>query len=400
MHKPFKHEREWNMDTEKSGSNSEAQPVTLVGHDLFLGDKLAEYIINRLHWSPAKTGTIATVFTLVSSAILAIMNHRFLPSRDYIAFTQDGTFLITEIFTTSVIWGYYIWTCNEPFKVLSKLSDSGILKIDEDGYTRSSAFLKDKRWPLVAFVISLVVGLAYLGGNIEWLNTGTTYIIRVVIAVIPGAYATILTIIRLIFATRLFKIFMKDISLHPLHPDKVGGLRPLADFSLQITWMIVVFGIMGAFLEISDILRHREAVGYFVHGAFLTYLIAAPIVFFYPLSIAHQAMQNSKENFLIDISHQFNDIISKTHQVVKANDYNLEENLKKIEQLKSIHQIGSAFPVWPFDYSTLRRFSLSISSPIVAFLFPFIVKFVIIPILEPRLPSEWFETLKNILQNF
>jgi hypothetical protein len=388
------------MDTEKSGSNGETHPVTPDGFNLFMGDRLAEYIINRLHWSPAKTGIIATLFMLVSSAILAIINGRFLPSPDYIAFTQDATFLITEIFTNSVIWGYYIWTCTAPFKVLSQLGDSGIIKMDEDGSTGRLAFLKDKRWPLVAFVLSVVVGFAYLGGNIEWLSTRTTYAIRVVIAVIPGAYATILTILRLIFAARVFKIYMKNISLHPLHPDNVGGLRPLADFSLQITWMIVVFGIMGAFLEISDILRHREAAGYFVHGSFLTYLIAAPIVFFYPLSIAHQAMRNSKENFLLDVSHQFNDIIAITHQVVKANESKLEENLKKIEQLKSLHQVGLAFPVWPFDVATLRRFSLSVSSPIVAFLSPFIVKFVIIPILEPMLPSDWFETLKNILQNF
>ena len=54
------------MDTEKSGSNSEAQPVTLVGHDLFLGDKLAEYLnlraIPGVRFVPLRFTPNASVF--------------------------------------------------------------------------------------------------------------------------------------------------------------------------------------------------------------------------------------------------------------------------------------------------------------------------------------------------
>ena len=162
---------------------------------------------------------------------------------------------------------------------------------------------------------------------------------------------------------------------------------------------------MGALLEISDILRNVSGEGYFVHGTFLLYLILAPFVFFYPLSIAHQSMKKAKSNFLLTVSKEFNQNISEVHSEIKiqsldlSKDYDLSDNILRIEQLQKLHDIGDSFPVWPFDFANIRRFSVSMLSPIFTFAAPFFLKFVLIPLLEPVLSQKAFETLMNILEN-
>src|SRR5687767_2152207 len=82
--------------------------------NLYLGDPLAKYVVERLKWSPLKTGVVATTIAFAVSALLALINGRFLPGTDYIAYTQDWPYLLTELCANLVIWGYYIWLCFAP----------------------------------------------------------------------------------------------------------------------------------------------------------------------------------------------------------------------------------------------------------------------------------------------
>jgi len=369
--------------------------------NLYLGDPLAKYIIERLKWSPVQTAFVATTFAFVISALLALSNQRFSPSTSdtYIAYTQDWSYLITELFANPVIWGYFVWTCFAPFDVLRKLQTAGIIKVTEQKCSVVEKIISQSLWGWVALAISLAVGYGYFTGSIDWLNTRSTFLLRIILIITPAAYAISLGVFRTIIAGRIFREFMDEVFLHPLHPDKVGGLKPLADYSMRITWAIIVFGITGALIEISTLLRDQSGEGLFVHGTFLIYLLVAPIVFFYPLSIAHRAMKTAKQNFLLEISKQFNNIIAHTRLEIQNDKFDLEDEVSKIDQLKMLHEVGSAFPVWPFDTATLRRFSLSMLTPLATFALPFVVKLVVIPFLEPILPLPIFEVLKGILDN-
>ena len=42
----------------------------------------------------------------------------------------------------------------------------------------------------------------------------------------------------------------------------------------------------------------------------------------------------------------------------------LDQHVGKVKHLKEIHDIAAKFPVWPFDWTSLRKFAIAWLSPI------------------------------------
>lgn len=393
----------------KNKSPDESSHSRLYPDAFTLGDPLARLLVWRWKLSPVRTGVLFTLFAFGSSAILAMINGRFLPVADLAPgtnkapFLSDWSYLITELIANPFVWGYYVWSCLAPMAVIQLLEAGGVITLTEEKIAAARQVLDQKIWPWISLAFAALVGYAYLTGYIYWLEIPLTLKLRVLLVVLPGAYAVGMAVFRIAAATRVFNRVMSEMALHPLHPDKVGGLQPLGDFAFKISWGIIIAGVMGALLEVSDLLRGVAGESAFVHGTFLLYLLVAPFVFFYPLSIAHLSMKNAKSQFLLTISQEFNQHIAHVHNEIKTislvsgKDYDISANLARIEQLQKLHNIGDSFPVWPFDFANIRRFVVSMFTPILTFLLPFVGKLILLGFGSLLSPGTQ-EMLKKLLE--
>jgi hypothetical protein len=144
---------------------------------------------------------------------------------------------------------------------------------------------------------------------------------------------------------------LQVIKLRPLNPDKAGGLGVLGKYSLKMVLFLLppLFPIMGyIFFGNVNIL--------FVVGLTL-YIPFLILAFFFPLSGAHGAMKNFKDQELRMLSEEFNSIYDKFIKNIR--DDNLPEIIEEFElmdKLGDLYNKANKMPVWPFDTNTLTKF--------------------------------------------
>lgn len=197
-----------------------------------------------------------------------------------------------------------------------------------------------------------------------------------------GLLAVIKVIITVFWFNRLFNRF--EIDVRVLHPDGAGGLSPLGDFSVKIGYVIGVYGIASVSASLSEsYITTTKFSGPILSNALIlliaTYIILAPIVFFAPIGAARSAMRAAKNEFLLQVSNQF-EIETKILKSLLSSDGDILKNkMEKIDQLKKIHKMATSFPVWPFNVQNIVRFFSSISSPFILGIFTKLIDIILKP---------------------
>jgi len=347
--------------------------------DFIQKDVLAKILVLKLKWSPVKTGVIVYIFSiLLSIVIAAITDTLYFKDSAITGLFNDLFYWLSETILIPILWGYYVWVISAPYSVIEKLEGSGVIKKNEETFETAKSFLEKGNIGIASITFSFVIGIAYYFQHHQavnlWLGASKPLLmLRILFVILPTGYVTWSFILRLIQNARLFKKLLKDVVLHPLHPDKAGGLRPLGRYALATTYIIAFGGSVTALGEYIWLKSADLPDAYFFHAALGLYLILAPLVFFAPLSGAHEAMRKAKDNLIQQLSKQFNKDYSKAYDEIENSAGTLKDNIEKIEQLQRLHKLTSEFPVWPFDFDTLRKFFITISSPIFTIIFSVIV---------------------------
>ena len=336
--------------------------------DFCASDKFAKFLIFKLNWTPLRTALTSYVLAMLSSLIIAALGGRLFPSPDYTGLLVDYFYFLTELLVP-LVWGYYLWIYKAPYDVFSKLTQSNIIRLKHADAADATTILRNVLPTRASLGLSLVVGGLYFYQGAKsspvWFNSDSlTLGFRSFAIIAPAAFAAWSISFRLIVNAQVFKRILKEVDLHPLHPDNAGGLRPLGQYALRTTYLIAFGGSMAALAEYVVYVVGESATAYFFHFAVLLYLILAPLSFFAPLWAAHDAMSRAKDRLLEHIARQFKDDFSAAFNEIKGSSKSLKDNIEKIEQLQKLHHLAVSFPVWPFDSLTLRRFFLTISSPI------------------------------------
>ena len=167
--------------------------------------------------------------------------------------------------------------------------------------------------------------------------------------------------LRSLFVT--FTVYVR-----PLHPDRAGGLSPIGKFSLALSYAVTLVGLL---VVTTPITRNYLAYGRFRFRwtndtlvALGAYVIAAPIVFFAPLSATHRAMKNAKRQLLLQIAQRFETEYINIQNALDDDISGLESSLKALRELHLLHEMTSEFPVWPANLDSIARFAASLVSPI------------------------------------
>lgn len=176
---------------------------------------------------------------------------------------------------------------------------------------------------------------------------------------------TMIGLRELLVIRGLNEVFRRlDVKLNPLHPDGYGGLRPINEYALHVSYFIGVagFGLAIVWLHAykTGVLRSNPVL----IPATAMYLVATPTIFFCTLGSAHLKMRAAKETFLKDVSEAFVAELEDVNKAVKGNASNLEPQLVRIRQLRELHGIAAEFPVWPFDMASLRNFTIMLIAPV------------------------------------
>ncbi len=343
-------------------------------------DPLAEFIIKKVKWSPFRTAVIAFLYAWIIDLAVAGMTGRILPSPDFRSLADDYLHFAV-IILYPVIMGYYIWIYQIPKIIINKLEASVVVSYTDTAKKQVEAILNTPLPSFIALILGLITGgLVFYQDMIAlpaWHNANYfPALVRAILLNVPTAYAFWLLLFRYMINVRIFSLILAKVVLHPLHPDKAGGLRPLGQYALNTTYPIVLAGTIMAFAEYWQYIKGGFATSYFYHSALMLLLILTPIIFFAPLRSAHDSMKRAKDGLLTDISIQFNRDLSLAHSELSSSSNSLEDNIKKIEQLQKLHKLATAFPVWPYDTETIRRFVVTMFSPVIVIGIPLVINII------------------------
>jgi hypothetical protein len=343
-------------------------------------DRLGNFLVSKLEFTPRKTGLLALLFAILLSISTSIASGVFNAKAGYIGLENDYFYWISEVILIPAFWGYYIWAFREPHKVINSLVESNVIEKGKLTSLNIAQYLNYTKINILSIAISVLIGIIYLidamGVPTIWLSSLLVIIPRVLLVIIPTGFVTSSFALRLIQNARLFRNILSGANLHPLHPDKAGGLKPLGTYALKTTYLIGLAGSIVVAGGYISFLRGTFSQSYFFQIALLSYFLIAPISFFSPLKGAHDAMHKAKKDFLLKISQQFNNDYLEAQSIIHEPGDDLEENIDKIEHLQKLHKLTSEFPVWPYDFATIRNFAFTITSPFVTLLGLMIVNLV------------------------
>ena len=175
------------------------------------------------------------------------------------------------------------------------------------------------------------------------------YVVGAVIFATMGSIKTV---------RRYCRDFVTPNRILALNPDKVGGLRPLGQFSLGLD---VAFAL-ASFVIFSYLAQGVSIAQPVVIVTLLIYTILLIVVFFIPLSAAHDSMLEAKEWAIDQLNEMFKEINSK----ISPGDKKF--NFKQVKALKDVyflHERVSKMAVWPLNISIILKFVATSSFPIV-----------------------------------
>jgi len=184
-------------------------------------------------------------------------------------------------------------------------------------------------------------------------------------------------VVVMVWFNKLFRDF--EIDVRVLHPDNAGGLAPLSSFGMALVYMIVIVAISNVFGDISEAAITSKAYidvvrQPFVISIYIAYSIFASLAFFAPLSVAHASMKKAKNEFIMELSDQFEIELARIQTLLSGDNSKFKNSLSKLEELKKLHLLASKFPVWPYNIGSLARFFGAIVSPFLVALISVVIE--------------------------
>jgi hypothetical protein len=295
---------------------------------------------------------------------------------DWDVFTAN---MLQSFLIVPAIWVLRGWIARAVPAVLHDLDQQGLFPGRRDGaatvWAAHRRLITSSWWPILAAGVSLACAFAWI--RVFWTSERGFLAIQLASWLLTWYLLTIAVIEELQLIVLLHSYFRSpDLELHPLHPDRCGGLGPLNRHALVFSYFIGVCAFGLGLLTFLSIHEGRFPYEYTLHAGIALYVIGAPCLFFATLGSAHQAMLSARTHLLGRIGAQFQTVYHALQASLSDAPGPLHSHVEHLEVLKKLYRTTERFPVWPFDWSHLRRFGLSVGSPILGVALPQIVNLV------------------------
>jgi hypothetical protein len=380
--------------TEPSSSTNE---IKLEAQGIARGDPLLRWL-SRIGVSSILIGAVYAV-AFRSLNTLASWRAGHLRTVGTVTGHLDDPSTYTVLVAGAVIFAYYTWAPRGIATLFKGLYENGVIgdpirqkdkgnKDPEDDNVEKhpyESFLEEMqrafgKWWWSAASLAIAVGATLLLvlpqylelGQDAWWTADYANMTLALVYLMIGLYNVLLQliywVISIYWLRRLFKSFA--INARPLYPDGAGGLSPLGNFTLSLSYIIAFVGFM---LVLTPITRNFVVAGTLqfrwtseiVIGLGI-YLVTAPIVFFGPLAVAHRVMRKAKHDLLLQIAQRFDTEYTHLQKALSGGSSGLKNHSEMLNELQSLHKMASKFPVWPFNLENITRF-------VTVYFLPFVV---------------------------
>jgi hypothetical protein len=332
-------------------------------------DPLASFLINRCKLNSISFAFVSVVITFVVFFAIAWQTSTLVSGASQIGFWEDTSIWVWEIFLKPVLLGYYLWESDAVKRLLQELSRLQIVEITDSDINLALEVHQTKWRTFLSIIIAFIGGIIYFASRSDLNSWGSSGILQKLASTIFGIFSTYATSMLLLGLALNIWIIQKvlknrDLKINPLHPDRCGGLRCLSQYSLKTAYLTAIFGVMIGFTEYRFITQGINEKYWILHMSIPLYISASLICFFGPLLVAHNQMKEAKERMLANIAKQFQDDYVRINMNLSLIAEDLKKEVARIQELQSFYDLTDKFPVWPFDIQTLRRYTLSVVTPL------------------------------------
>ncbi len=201
----------------------------------------------------------------------------------------------------------------------------------------------------------------------------------------PFWFVTIFQYIRVFAGISLLSAYAKLateypgqplLDINPLHPDRVGGLQPVARLGLQNLMLMAVATVtLGTFISVYFGSTVAVAIGPWLRYApVAAYVVVTPIVFFGPLFPFRRHLLECKRKYLHLIAERFKADLDATLDGSDGAHEADEDSrrLDRIERLTQIHERIDRLPGWPLDITTTAKSIAVLVSPAIGVVIPWL----------------------------
>lgn len=172
----------------------------------------------------------------------------------------------------------------------------------------------------------------------------------------------------------LYRITSLDLNIEPMHPDRAGGLGCLGELSMAV---ISFLSLVMLFLSVTGMFANTDHPQVYL-VLLLAFAMLTVTGFLASLSPAHDKMRRVKADALVRLEviarRQYKRFLKASESLGAGaeTDKDLIEEMNAVDQLYGVVQ---KMPVWPFDFSMMRRFATSIALPLAIYLINEVVGF-------------------------
>ncbi len=157
---------------------------------------------------------------------------------------------------------------------------------------------------------------------------------------------------------RYCKEFVTQDRVLALNPDKVGGLRPLGQFSLGLD---ITFALP-SFVIFTYLVLGGSIIDPVVIASLALYTLVLVVVFFVPLGAAHDSMLAAKEKAYDQIHQMFSEINCKISVKSEKPDF---KQMKALKETYFMYEKISKMAVWPLNLDIILKFLATSLFPII-----------------------------------
>ena len=378
--------------------------------DSYVRDPVARFLVQRLRIS--SLGAVVFAFIIVAFLHLgAVLGYALWQGGarfdDFVSW-QFGHWpvVVYQFVTVPLLAAFYPWIMRSSGTLFARLplDRDGVIGDDVRNIVRSGersieGLMKAAGWHLVPALLAIVVTVALIiqGFNNIWERTPrigrdiwlfymiaipAIWLVWFLITSIAARYIATITGLFRVFTSRSGEI----VRLRPWHPDRCGGLSALHEFATRMTWFIAVIGLLLILLAYVSIVSRAEGdpgISEIVSDpvllvSLIVYAVLSPLAFLLTLWPAHRAMERAKRDRLDLLSEEFDKAYIGARSALNAEGESRDappsgdllsvDLVNRIKSLQDLYDLTRAFPVWPFDIASIRRFFTAFLAPVASFM--------------------------------
>ena len=164
----------------------------------------------------------------------------------------------------------------------------------------------------------------------------------------------------------LQKLFTFSVNIQPFHEDDCGGLRSLAELSLNLNAGMLVFGIITSIAMYSNTANYGVTpLSMYNLIILISYTMLTGVAFFLPLYATSRYMSEAKQEVANALLERYTLLDQTTNSGSARAAPTPAEHAENLLALKALRNKVRSMQVWPFNVASLISYSVSIATPFV-----------------------------------